>query len=257
VLELPACVFEDAAAMYRSATHHRRTVNGMSGYEPPHYSVLCAALAEGSCDVLAEFAAYADLAVFVRRDDGGASLTSSLTTQTMARPIGVTDRHDVFLLPRSAGRRPLAPAGLPTVRAWQFTSEINGRDLNLMNDDDPATAWIAGESQDGREQFVVDLGETVHARGVIVGLGGRSAAFPRVLAVDASVDGTEWTEVWHGATAAMTLATAIEDPRAIAVPFMFAPREARYIRVRQTGHAERPWAVAEFRVVVGEFQPQG
>lgn len=68
IMELPAGVYEDAAAMYRSIFHGRRTVNGLSGYQPPHYHILTMAMSEGNTEALTALASYADIALFVVRE---------------------------------------------------------------------------------------------------------------------------------------------------------------------------------------------
>ena len=69
VLELPlGNVGPDIAAVYRSIGHGRPVVNGYSGYEPPHYRVLRAALAERDDSVLTTLTKFAPIAVVIARD---------------------------------------------------------------------------------------------------------------------------------------------------------------------------------------------
>jgi hypothetical protein len=82
VLEVPVGVFEDALAMFHTTVHHRRTVNGMSGYVPPHFQILSLSLNEGNEAGLAVLRRYADLVV-VRNRNGGHATIQVLEKQMM------------------------------------------------------------------------------------------------------------------------------------------------------------------------------
>ena len=63
----------DFGAMFRGMTHERPTVNGVSGYLPPHYLPLAQALAHGQYDALFELADNQALGVAVDRRAASAS----------------------------------------------------------------------------------------------------------------------------------------------------------------------------------------
>src|SRR4029077_14369448 len=69
VVELPAgTVAGDTAAMYRSMYHGHALVNGYSGFDPVHYTILREALEAGDADALDPVAAGRALVIL---DDGG------------------------------------------------------------------------------------------------------------------------------------------------------------------------------------------
>jgi hypothetical protein len=74
VLELPLGPEWDAAATYRSIWHRRRVVNGVSGYDPPHYDPLQAGLNARDPAVLLALATLGPFDVVV---DGRASRTTA------------------------------------------------------------------------------------------------------------------------------------------------------------------------------------
>lgn len=102
VLEWPLGV-EDATAMYHSIAHGRRTVNGMSGYAPPHYHVLHEALAEGRVDALPALAAHGPVAIFVPRAAFSADVRAMVTAGGIATSLASTTTHEVLLVASTPG----------------------------------------------------------------------------------------------------------------------------------------------------------
>lgn len=247
-LELPLGLSEDVAAMYRSIVHGRRTVNGMSGFDAPHYVVLRSAIQEGRLEVLQEIAAYAPVAIFLPRTAHGQELSDLLTTRTQVQSIATTNTHDVLLLPQLAFReRPVADR--KTIPVQQLGSESDQHNLTFMLDGNRMTAWMPAEPQSGDERFTADLGTTVDLNEIVLSQGASRFGFPRAIAIDISADMNAWSEVWRGDTAAKTVAAAITEPRDIPLRFQFATVRGRYVRVRQLGQSQAPWAVAEFRAI--------
>jgi hypothetical protein len=58
--------------------------------------------------------------------------------------------------------------------------------------------------------------------------------------------------VRQGDATAAALATAIEDPRLLRIPFQFERTFARYVRITQTATGPLPWVVFEAQVLAGE-----
>jgi hypothetical protein len=250
VLELPIGVFEDASTMYHSMFHGRRMLNGMSGYEPPHYPMLRIALEEGRAEVLSVFAARAAVAVFVPRGESGQRLAALVKDRTGARTVATTEAHEVALLAHEPLTPPPSHHVVRVVRAASIASSANAQHLALMNDGDRLTTWFTPEPQAGGELVTADMGAVVSVAGVTMSLGRSMTGFPRGLVIEVSADGTGWSESWRGETAAISVAAAIDDPRDVTTTFSFASRPARYVRVTQTGQsATHPWAIAEFRVL--------
>ena len=248
VLELPIGTFEDIAAMYRSMSHGHRLANGYSGYEPARYTVLRAAIAEGRAGVVTALATTAGLAVVT-----AATLRARLwPTRSPARSREAARSQvadaGVLLIPGRA-----APAGLPAAGPahpiGRVTASIGSADLGRLGDRDNTTAWSTPGPQAGGEQLVIELDAMREVAGVRLGLGKFAIAYPRVLAVDLSTDGSTWTRAWHGDTAAATMQAALANPAAVPVAIDFAPASARFVRLTQEGAAPHPWAVAELAVL--------
>jgi hypothetical protein len=252
IMEWPPGVYEDAAAMYRSTLHHRRIVNGLSGYTPPHYGALTAALADGEVNALMPLAALSDIAVFFARNDPETPTDIvSFAAATGATKVAETSTHVVFLLRRHAGG---TSEGTPAGARRDFTlaSSVNAGALRYMIDRDYSTAWGISQRQSGGERFEVDLGTAAAVRGVVIASGDRITLFARRLAVDVSLDKNRWTEAWRGDFATPSVAAAIARPARMDVTLDFPPTEARYIRVRQLGTSQEPWAVSEFAVLTAQ-----
>jgi hypothetical protein len=94
----------------------------------------------------------------------------------------------------------------------------------------------------------VDLGDVREIGGVTHGLGPYAHEFPRHLAIDVSIDGTAWEQVWEGRTVAHAFRAAVLAPRAAEMHFSFPPRPGRFVRLRQVARHPYPWRVAEIRV---------
>lgn len=248
ILELPLGVYEDVAAMYRSMYHRRQVVNGMSGFEPPHYRMLRVAIDEKRYETLDAIASYAPIAIFLRHGETTKELSAALRGGSKAQPLATTPTHDVWLLPRGASPPSDPPADTAAIAIRQLDSPFEPETLASMLDGRRDTVWFTGQPQDGTEFFVADLGEPAEIEAVVVGQGASWVDFPRALAIDVSADGVEWLEVWRGDTATMTIAAAISDPREVRMTFDVGPRRARYVRVRQVGQTWFAWGVAEFRV---------
>ncbi|HEX7282260.1 MAG TPA: discoidin domain-containing protein, partial [Vicinamibacterales bacterium] len=248
IMEWPPGVYEDAAAMYRTIKHGRHTVNGLSGYQPPHYGALSAALADGYVDAMVPLSSFGDIAVFFAKSDPETPTdVAAFAAETDAVALGDTATHIVYLLRR---RGEATPAGMPaTTRRVSIESSIASESVRYMTDGDYATAWGTPAAQSGSEWFIVDLQTPVTVRGAVLASGDRMTLFGREIAVDLSMDKTTWTEVWRGKFARPTVAAGVVRPAQLDVGVEFAPTEARYLRIRQLGRSREPWAVAEFAVI--------
>ena len=248
ILELPVGLAQDFVAMYHSIQHGRRVVNGTSGFDPPHYVILRAALEENRYEALDAIAAYAPVAIFIRHGTAPAELVTALGARSRAEPFATTSAHDVWLLPKG----PSPPAHRPAEAAiaiQQLASPIAREGLPSMLDGDRHTVWFTNQPQDGTEFFIADLGEPRDIEAVVLALGAGWMDFPRAIAIDLSSDGIEWSEASRGDAATMTIAAAISDPREIRTRFAVGGHRARYVRVRQIGQSQAAWGVTEFRVL--------
>jgi len=223
VVELPlGTVFGDTAAMYRSMYHGLPLVDGYSGFEPVHYTILKEALEAGDADALDPIAAGRPLAIL----DADGRRLGMRTTKAVA-----------------SIRRGVA---LPI----QSVAVSSGRlDPAVLADGDRRSFWESGAPQCGTEWLTIDLGAPHGVDALVMSLGERLHDYPRSLAIEASGDGRAWNTVWSGRTASHAVAGALDDPAMIPLTFELAGIHARWLRLRQTGSdAHAHWSVAELRV---------
>ena len=254
VLELPTGIFEDALATFHTTEHDHRVINGLSGYNPPHYTILSRALTEGDPAGVAILRRYADIVVFSRRDHPGASTLTSLLRETpRAVPLPSTATNDVTLLafqpaPAIEDAGPIVEEVRPT--AIEITPAV--QPANALTDDDYETGWDSPGPQRGLETMTLSVAAAGVLSGVRLSLGRRVASFPRGLAIEVSDDGVHWAHAADADGAAAAIEAALAEPRKVDVTIRFAPRRARFVRVTQTGWAEDPWAVVEVRILQGK-----
>ena len=78
-------------------------------------------------------------------------------------------------------------------------------------------------------------------------LGEYARDFPRLLAIDLSLDGSDWVQVWQGRTVVQAFLAATDAPIEAKMRFAFEPRQARYLRLRQLDKEIHLWRVAELQ----------
>jgi hypothetical protein len=252
VLALPVGHFEDFGPQYRAIVGGWRSVNGYSGYEPKHYE----AVRQGSRfevdGVFEPFRARGDLFVIVNTDQ-------PRLMALVERQPGVTriaERRGIreYRLPRRAP--PAAePVAAEPVRLASASASCASAGAAI--DGDLATSWICGP-QRGGESFVVDLGTAVDAIcAVRYTMGESYREFPRVLLVETSVDGTTWEAAWNGDVIAASIEGSLLDPLTAATTVSFAPRRARFVRLRQTGRDDVNWVLPELAVLAARSHSTG
>jgi hypothetical protein len=250
VLEWPMGVFEDAAAMYHATQHGRPTVNGLSGYAPPHHGALRSAIRDNDTGVLEVIATDRPIAMFLTRTPANADTMELLPRQSRARHVASTSTHEVFVV--TAARR--VPAPMPDasklVPIAGVVASVSPEQAARVLDGDRRTSWIGPGPQRGGEELRVQLQSRQLVAGVVLSQGAVSAGFPRQLTVDVSVDGAHWKTVWQGPTGARAVAAALDDPLDVRVVIEFPAVEASLVRLSQTGGAvEDEWAIAELGVI--------
>lgn len=244
ILELPLGVYADAATMWRAMTHRHPVLNGLSGYEPPHYTVLRQALAEGDVAALAPLGGPRGIVAFVEATPAGAALRGALAAAPFAAALPSTPTHALYRLAPWNADLDLAGGPPAPVAAARAT----GGDAAAAVDGDASTAW-SREVQRGDESLELALASTATVGGVSLLQGAWCVGYPLSLAVDLSADGIEWEPAWHGPTAARAVAGALSSPRECRVTVTFPPRQVRHVRLRQTGATPRAWTVADVEVL--------
>ena len=150
--------------------------------------------------------------------------------------------HTVYRVPAGSMDARLG-AALPIARAYAFEG-----DATPLADGRAETHWAAGASQSPGQWVSVDLGGVHQISGITHALGLSPYGFPRRLAIDVSIDGATWDQAWEGSTVAHAFRAAVHAPTAAVMPFAFAQRPGRFVRLRQLASHPFPWLVAEIQV---------
>lgn len=244
VLALPVGNFQDFGPQFRAVVGGWRSANGYSGYEPKHYEAMRQGVRQEVDGLFEPFRARGDLFVVVNIDQP--RLIALVERQPGA--VATADRAGMrqYLLPRRPSPR-LAVTDAAPVSIARATASCPMARAAL--DGDPSSRWVCGP-QRGGEWFMVDLGMPVeHIAAVRYTMGESYREFPRALVVETSVDGEAWTAGWNGDVIAPTIEGSLRDPLTAPTTVPFAPRRARYVRLRQTGKDEVNWALPELAVL--------
>jgi hypothetical protein len=250
VLELPAGGHDDLGAMYRSMFHHRPVANGYSGHFAPHYFLLGEAFGALDPEVPSYIAALGVRDVLIRRQaDGDGRIEAFVAGVPGVEAVARDEREALYRLPAATLDEKMAThrygAPLPVA---SLSASINDHYTPRALDNDRLTRWETGPQRQG-DELTIDLGAERAAGAVVLELGPSARDFPRVLSIELSNDGVDWTETWRGRTWSKALLAIMRSPRDIPLVFPIG-RSARYIRLKQLG--EDPvyyWSVAELRVL--------
>lgn len=247
VLALPVGHLQDFVPQFRAVAGGFRSVNGYSGYEPKYYEGVRQGARFEVNDVFDIYRATDDLFVVVNLDQP--RLMSLVERQPGAILVAEGNGARQYRLPRRAGPARSYTISAP-VRIARATASCQMPEAAL--DGNLATRWVCGP-QSGKEWFVADLGAVSDRVSAIRYTMGESyREFPRVLVVDTSVDGQVWEPAWDGDVIAATIEGALLDPLTAPTTVPFAPRPARYVRLRQTGQdSDVVWAMPELEVLAG------
>jgi hypothetical protein len=216
LIELPLGPYFDAAATFRAVGHRRRVVNGVSGYDPPHYAPLQTALNDRDVSVLTALAAVGPLDVVVDTRSEG-EWYRYVASVPGARQIQQDGHRILFALPDSP---PLAEDGPMLVRRTLTDGE--------------------------RDQPSVDLGSVRHIGSLVLVANGKRESLRSVVAVEVSDDESPWREVWRGSTMGLIVVGEMLSPHGttIAVPINASARRVRLRRLDSGGS----WPLDEIRV---------
>jgi F5/8 type C domain len=248
VVELPiGGVAEDTVAIYRSVTHRRRVVNGYSGYDPPHYTLLRLAVRLRDTSALTSIRRRGDLLVAIHkaqdRDDEWEQYVRAMPGSRFLERPGET----AFYLLERLG--PAASTGAP-VRIQRVVSSESAELVDRLRDGRYDTMWATAAAQRGGEHLTIELDGARDVCGVGLAMGRIIAAFPRGLEVSVSGDGKTWTQAWTGTTAGLAVEAALTDPQRVDVHVVVARQGGvRFVRLLQQSAADHEWAIAELTVL--------
>ncbi|RPI57517.1 MAG: hypothetical protein EHM55_01540 [Acidobacteria bacterium] len=248
LLELPlGYTYPDVAAMYRQMSHKRPLVNGYSGYFPPHYAALRFGLMLREPDVLTQLARYGVTDIVVDREpDPDGRWDQYVSSHPHARLVCTEGQQTLYRITEANQPAPVPGHPLPVA---VIRPNVNEGAVTSMIDRDRTTRWESGPQSD-RTAVELDLGTVRMVAGIDLLLGPFVEDFPRGLIIEASEDGTTWTEVWQGGSAGLAIAAALEAPLDVPLRYRFAPTPARLLRMRLTRNDETYyWSIAEMTVV--------
>ena len=249
-IELPlGATADDVAAMYHATQHHLPTINGYSGYSPPHYDALRIALSHHDETAMDALAAYGPLLVAANRTKNG-DWPAFVRGLQGATTLGEDGPWVLFSLARQAPvPPPCETSALPIAAAHDARGAVS---IAKITDGDKLTVWTSEHSQKVGDTFVVDLGQPAAPCAVLMWQDGFTPSFPPTLSVATSIDGAAWTTAFVGKTGGPAIRGAIaaplHPPLAIALPS--AP--ARFIKLRIEQALEPDWWVITDLAVRGE-----
>jgi hypothetical protein len=250
VLFLPiGDIHGDIAAGYQAVTREFRTINGLSGYEPPHYEALRTLARAGDDRLFGPFVSRGDVHVVVSSET--ADLRAMVERQPGARLESALGTALLYRVPsRPVPPPPTKPSGVRVPLA-AVTSHCSPERLALLTDGDVGTGWGCGiRSPD--QSLTADVGTPSRIGAIVHALGSAGVYFPRQLRVETSIDGVAWAAAWEGSPAAEVLYAALASPRETRMVIEFPPRPARYVRVSQLGReGDYGWSMAELEVWSG------
>ena len=243
LLELPLGPQWDHAATFRATGHRRRVMNGVSGFDPPHYAPLAAGLRAADPEMLTALASMGPYEVSIEH----ANDPSRRWQQYVAAISGATRIADdgtrvLFRIPASAQTAPTVGEAQPIA-----SLRASGGDPSVLMDGRRDTAWIDAPQQES-QWLLADLGTPRQVGGVSLAVRDFAQYFPRHLILEVSTDGEHFVETWKGTTAASTFLAVAANPTDAWLRIAFPAHEARFVRIRQTAFDRIAWAVADLQI---------
>jgi hypothetical protein len=243
VIELPLGPEWDAAATFRAMRHRRPVVNGVSGYDPPHYVPLMHGLDDRDPALLVALSSFGALDVVVNGEVDTDGSLARYASAVAGEPTATDGSRRVYRIPASP-KIEVALGGVIPIAAVSASSP----GWEVVTDGNLETEWHDNPRQMPGHWMSLDLGSVREVGGLTLSLGEWARDFPRVFAIDASADGSSWDVVWQGKTASIALIAAIDGPRESAMRFAFPGRPARFVRMRTLADHKNLWRVAEVSV---------
>ena len=243
LLELPLGPAWDAAATLRSAASGRRVLNGVSGYEPPYYTALKTGLSQADPEMLAAIATLGtyDIRIHAWSDPDGGWRRYVMTAP--GAEVFATDREITVV--RVPTLRRDEPALGPPLQVVAITAS-GGGDPAAAIDGRTETIWAV--PQRAQEWLIADLGRVQQVAGISIAAADHPAGFPRLLAIDTSLDGQQFHEAWQGGGAPPAFLAIVKSPRNAWLRLPIPPQDARFVRIRQLREDAIGWFVPELEI---------
>lgn len=242
LLELPLGPDWDAAATFRATAHHRRVVNGVSGYDPPAYAPLQVGLRMRDPEMLTALASLGAYEIAIEKADDGDRGWRQYVEGAGATLVGGDRERVIYRMP--ARRFDETSVGGPLDIAAVTSSRGNPA---AVFDGRIDTDWV-DHPQHEDQWLLADLGSARRVGGISLAIEEHAPDFPRHLRIEVSADGVSFGEVWDGNAAPRVFLAALREPRTGWLRIGFAPVNARFVRIRQTAEATIGWRVPELQV---------
>jgi len=245
VMELPADGgFRDVTAVFRAIEYGWHTPNGYSGWEPNYYYAVVGASRWETDDVFTPFQRLGELRVLV--DNDAPRLQELVQRQPGAMLVAQNAALTHYRLPARMVEKPQVAGRRLQIR--DVRSECSTIYVRVVNDGRDDTLWQCSLT-DERQPLIVDLGQVTPVGAIVHGLGTQFWLYPAAVTIDTSEDGVAWTTARSGSVRHDVIVSAMSDPGRMRVVLAFAPRMARYLRLRGTpGDPQFPWTIAELEV---------
>lgn len=243
VLELPMDPYPDMAATWHAVTGGWESINGYSGFAPNYYAALSRAAHSADRDMFLPLRRGHDLDVIVR--DDVPALQMVMQQQPGVVRVGRAFGATHYLLARQADGDHVSHSPIRTLAA---RSACNAQNIAKAMDGNSRTAWDCPSKT--RRELTLDLGAVEQVGGITYGLGRYGYSVPDRLRVSTSADGEQWEDAPTRSVLAALIEGGLRDAGDLRADLPFAPRAARYVRVRAESDAvEFTWFVAELEVV--------
>jgi hypothetical protein len=241
-MELPTGDVEDIPATYWAAIGGWTSINGYSGYHPNYYSALNYSVRFEEDSAFLPFQARTELDVLV--PTRAPRLIALVEKQSAVQVIARQTDWIHYRLPRR-GRADAGRESGTRLTIRNIASACSGDALHLALDNDRVTRWVCGPTVE-EQSLEIDLGNPTMVGAVVNGIGRYHDQFPSEMIVETSTDRTTWTPAWNGTLVAQTIRSGIDNPDVLRIVIPFAPREARYVRLRHPrARNDYYWTIAE------------
>ena len=240
--------FQEASHLYWSLWHGKKMVNGYSGYSPPAYWPIAEKMADFPTDDTVQMlkslgVKYVvihspELAVKLDHLEDDFKLSFKDADDCVYEVIGDPREYEVNRTGREIPQGDLI-----------LEMNYNPEETSLAIDGDLTTRWHSAQAQVPGMQVQIDLGKVYSINRVSLALAENRMDFPRGIALEVSTDGRSWRHVPLRFIYANYVLDLLADPRENWFSLYFYPRDARYLRVIQTGeHKVFYWSINEVRV---------
>jgi hypothetical protein len=237
----------ETETMYGAIAQARPVFNGYSGYTAPQHHALADLLERGDERIFQHLAAGGAIEVIVRhRLDPEGRWRRLVASARGAGLSDVTPDWSAFEIPASPPI-PVPRAGAPLPIA-HVDASVDDRNIGAVLDHDLESRWHT-RRQLGGEAITADLGTITQPAAIVLSLGVYAGQYPRALDVSISTDRIHWERVWSGDTALEAYDAAVREPRTVPLTIPLPSRDARFVRLEQTGiDPHRGWSIVELEV---------